>query len=139
MHHLSDIGIIKYEPSAFQNRVGCPRKTFGTKVIIIRRLKWFVQKNVYKKLIFRKKWPIFWKVFHAWYWLFRRWIHDMWALYPPYFEQYPSLPSLPYLHVFTTLLIFKTQEKSRFIKNSLNYLSDHLSNVLKWKYESSAF
>ena len=96
-------------------------------------------KNVHKKLIFKKNWPIFWKVFYICYWLFRRWIHDMWALYPPYFEQYPYLPSLPYLHVFTTLLIFKTQEKSRFIRNSLNYLSDHLSNVLKWKYESSAF
>ena len=96
-------------------------------------------KNVHKKLIFKKNWPIFWKVFYIWYWLFWRWIHHVWALYPPYSQRYSTIPSLSYLRVFTTLWIFKTHEKSRFIKNSLNYLSDHLSNVLKWKYESSAF
>ena len=96
-------------------------------------------KNVHKKLIFKKNRPIFWNVFYLWYWISMRWIHDIWALYPPYFHRYPSPPSLPYLRVFTPLWIFKTHKKSRFIKNSLNYLSDHLSNVLKWKYESSAF
>ena len=96
-------------------------------------------KNVPEKKFSKKNWPIFWKVFCTWNWLFQRWIHTIWALYSPYFQWYPTLPSFPYLHVFTTLWIFETQEKSRFIKNSLNYLSDHLMNLLKWKYTSSAF
>ena len=139
MNHLIDIRIVKYEPWAFQNRVECPHKTFRTWDIALRRLKWFVPKKCTQKKFSKKNWPIFWKVFCTWNWLFQRWIHATWALCSPYFQWYPTLPSFPYLHIFTTLWIFKTQEKSRFIKNSLNYLSDHLSNVLKWKYESSAF
>ena len=132
MNHLIDISIVKYEPWAFQNRVEWPHKTFRTWDIALRRLKWFV---------LQKKLAYFWKVFCTWNWLFQRWIHATWALCSPYFQWYHTLPSFPYLHIFTTLWIFKTQEKSRFIRNSLNYLpvSDHLSNVLKRKYESSAF
>ncbi len=96
-------------------------------------------KNVCKKLFFLKNWPIFWKSFCLWNQPFQRSKHDMWALYSSYFQWYPTLPSLPYLHVFTPLWIYKTQEKSRFVENSLKYLSDHLSNVIKWKYVISAF
>ena len=96
-------------------------------------------KNVYKKMFFLKNRPIFSISLSIWHQPFQRSKHDVWALYWLYFPWYHTLPSLLYLHVFTPLWICKPQEKSRLVQNSLKYLSDHLSNVLKWKYASSAF
>ena len=139
MNHLSDNKIEKYGLWAFQNRIDSPQKTFRTQYTTIRRLKWFVHKKCVQKKFFLKNRPIFSISLSIWHQPFQRSKHDVWALYWLYFPWYHTLPSLLYLHVFTPLWICKPQEKSRLVQNSLKYLSDHLSNVLKWKYASSAF
>ena len=86
-----------------------------------------------------KKRPNFSRSWWIWIRYFRRWIHTLWALNPPYFQYCSTPSSLLNLGISGPLLILEVHENSHFSRYSLNYLSDHLSSVLKWKYVSSAF
>ena len=131
MNHLSDIGIVKYRPWAFQNRVDHYHNTFRSKYSSIRSSKWFYWKITAKKSDFLKNRPIFSISLKVWILSFRRLIGTIWVLNSLYFQWYPDLPSLTYWGVSGSHETPKTQEKSRFMEYSLKYLSDHLSNVLK--------
>ena len=99
----------------------------------------FQCQNSIKKSDFLKNWAILSEASCILFQCFRRLTDTIWALNIPYYQWYQTLPSLSFLWVSDPLEILKPQEKSHFLENSLKYLSDHLSNVLKWKYVISAF
>ena len=133
MNHLSDIGIIKYEPWAFQNRVGCPHKTSRTIDINVRRLKWFVHKNVHKKIDFQKKLANFLKSILDMILTFLAMnTYYMGPLSPIFLTV--SLSSFPSIFAcFDHPMNFQNPRKITFYQKFTHVLTG------KWKYKSSAF
>ena len=133
MNHLKDISVVKNDVWAIQNRIRCPHTMRVCDFNTLRRSKSFLPKNAMKKCFFPKNWSNFPWSCQIGILSFQWSIHTPWTFKPSYFQYYPLPLSLVYLPISDALRILETHENSRFARYSLKYLSDHLSNKIKWK------
>ncbi len=96
------------------------------------------------KFRWKKTWNFFRQpIFSGICYIIRRrllgWIHTCWTFKTSNFQWYPTPPSFVYSVVLGPRRIFKTEKNHVLLEIHLMYLSDHLSDVLKWKFGSSAF